>query len=161
MASDYFLKLTDIEGESQDKKHTNEIDILSFDWTVAQPDAGGTLSGSGAGRVRVGSFNFTARQSKASPKLFLACADGSHIGSAVLTIRKAGKEQQEFSTYTLSDCIVTSFHVDSPPDDSGIPIDKFSIGFSKVEHEYKEQKADGTLGGSVKTGWDVKGNAST
>ncbi|MCX7712083.1 MAG: type VI secretion system tube protein Hcp [Chthoniobacterales bacterium] len=158
MASDYFLKIQDIEGESQDSAHKNEIDIISFNFEAAQPTAGGTLSGVGAGRVQVGTFNFVSRQSKASPKLMLACCDGTHIPTVTLTIRKAGKEQQEFSVYKLSDCIITSYKVESPNDDSGIPLDTFKIGFSKIEHTYKEQKTDGTLGGSVQAGWDVKAN---
>jgi type VI secretion system secreted protein Hcp len=31
-----------------------------------------------------------------------------------------------------------------------------SLNFSKIEFEYKDQKADGTLGGTTRTGYDVK-----
>ena len=31
-ATDYFLKLDGIDGESMDDKHKNEIDIESFSW---------------------------------------------------------------------------------------------------------------------------------
>jgi type VI protein secretion system component Hcp len=37
-------------------------------------------------------------------------------------------------------------------------MDQISLNFSKIEMGYKEQKADGTLGGEVKAGWDVKAN---
>jgi len=161
MASDYFLKLTDIEGESQDDKHKNEIDIVHFHWGAHQPGAQATGSGSGSGKVQVHDFHFTAKHSKASPKLMLACNDGSHVASAVFTIRKAGKEQQEFSVYTMTDNIVTSYKTEAATDGGGIPDDTFTISFSKIEHQYKEQKADGTLGGSVKTGWDVKANKAS
>ena len=39
-----------------------------------------------------------------------------------------------------------------------VPTDQFSLNFAKIEIEYKEQKADGTLGASVKAGFDVKSN---
>ena len=39
-----------------------------------------------------------------------------------------------------------------------IPMDQISLNFAKVEHEYKEQKADGTLGGAIKAGYDLKLN---
>jgi type VI secretion system secreted protein Hcp len=32
MASDIFAKIGDIEGESQDNKHKDEIEVLSFSW---------------------------------------------------------------------------------------------------------------------------------
>ncbi len=159
MATDYFLKLTDIEGESQDDKHKNEIDIESFSWQVKQTGASQVGAGSGSGRAQILDFAFKALHSKASPKLMQACADGSHIGTATLTIRKAGKEQQEYSIFTLSEAIVSEYTLMSPESsDASIPYDVFKLNFSKVEHQYKEQKADGTLGGSVKAGWDVKAN---
>src|SRR6266446_3703664 len=33
---------------------------------------------------------------------------------------------------------------------------KLLLNFAKIEVEYKEQKADGTLGGSIKAGYDLK-----
>lgn len=159
MATDYFLKLMDIEGESQDSKHTNEIDVDAFKWHICQPGASSLTGGSGAGKAQIGDFEFQARHCKASPKLMQSCADGSHVATATFTIRKAGKEQQEYSVYTMSDCIISHYETVSPEDpNQSIPNDWFKINFSKIEHQYKEQKADGTLGGTVKGGWDVKQN---
>ena len=39
-----------------------------------------------------------------------------------------------------------------------LPMEQIAMNYSKIEIEYKEQKADGTLGGTVKAGWDVKAN---
>jgi type VI secretion system secreted protein Hcp len=39
-----------------------------------------------------------------------------------------------------------------------LPSESVSLNFAKIEFDYKEQKPDGTLGGSVKAGWDVKAN---
>lgn len=41
-----------------------------------------------------------------------------------------------------------------------LPQDQVSLNFAKIEVEYKEQKPDGTLGGAVKAGWDLKQNKS-
>jgi len=37
-------------------------------------------------------------------------------------------------------------------------VESISLNFAKIEFEYKEQKADGTLGGAVKAGYDLKAN---
>src|ERR671910_3398902 len=104
MAIDYFLKIDGVSGESLDAKHKGEIEVESWSWGEANPaPPGGSGSGSGAGKVQMQDFNFTARVSKASPNLMLACASGQHFKSAVLTARKAGKSQQEFLTFSLSD----------------------------------------------------------
>ena len=69
--------------------------------------AGG--GGGGAGKVSMQDFHFTMPVNKASPALFLACAQGDHIKNAILTCRKAGKKQQEFMKVTMSDVLVSLF----------------------------------------------------
>ncbi|KVC46883.1 hypothetical protein WI72_31835 [Burkholderia ubonensis] len=36
MAQDIFLRLTGIAGESMDASHSNEIEVLTWDWSVSQ-----------------------------------------------------------------------------------------------------------------------------
>ena len=90
---DYFLKLDGIQGESNDSKHKNEIEIESFSWGANQTGTASHGGGMGAGRVQMQDFNFVMRVNKSSPKLMLSCANGEHIKNAILTCRKAGKEQ--------------------------------------------------------------------
>jgi type VI secretion system secreted protein Hcp len=154
-ASDYFLKLDGIEGESQDSKHKGEIEIQSFSFGANNAGSFAAGSGGGAGKVHMQDFHFTVPTNKASPKLFLACANGQHIKKAVLTCRKAGKEQQEFLKYSFEDVLVSSYQTGGSGHEV-LPVDQISLNFAKIECEYKEQKADGTLGGSVKAGYDLK-----
>ena len=154
-AVDYFLKLNGIEGESTDSKHKAEIDIQSWSWGATQSGAHGFGGGGGAGKVQMQDFHFTMRVNKASPKLMLACANGEHIKDAVLTCRKAGKEQQEYLKIKFTDLLVSSYQTGGSQGDV-IPMDQISVNFSKIELEYKEQKADGTLGGATKAGFDLK-----
>src|SRR5919109_5362234 len=104
---DYFLKIEGIVGESTDDKHKNEIEVESWSWGATQTGSAAHGGGGGAGKVAMQDFHFVARTSKASPGLLLACATGEHIKKAVLTCRKAGKEQQEFLTFTFSDLLVS------------------------------------------------------
>lgn len=156
-AVDNFLKIEGIDGESQDAKHKGEIDVESWSWDAT--NAGHvTGGGGGSGRVVMNDFHFVMKVNKATPKLMLACADGEHLKSATLICRKAGTQQQEYLKIKLTDVLVTSYHIGGTGYGDVIPIDQFSLGFAKIEYEYKEQKADGTLGGSVKAGWDLKQN---
>lgn len=161
-ATDYFLKIDGIEGESQDSKHKNEIELLSFNFGAQNGGTFAVGSGGGAGKVRMEDIHFVSHANKASPKLFLACCNGQHIKSAILTLRKAGKDQQEYLKITFSDLLVASFNSNGGDGvgsgENVIPKDTFSLNFAKIEFEYKEQKPDGTLGGSVKVNWDLKQN---
>lgn len=157
-AVDYFLKIEGIDGESADHKHKGEIELLSWSWGASQHGSHSSGGGGGAGKVVMQDFHFVMKCSKASPKLMLACATGEHIKKATIIARKAGTEQQEFLKYTLSDVLVSSYQTGGSGAGDVIPTDQISFNFAKVEIEYKEQKADGTLGGTVKAGYDIKQN---
>jgi type VI secretion system secreted protein Hcp len=158
-AIDYFLKIEGVEGESQDSKHKGEIEIDSWSWgeTQSAPSAGG---GGGAGKVAMQDFHFVTKVSKASPKLFLSCATGQHLSKALLTCRKAGKDQQDFLEVTLTDVVVSSFTTGGAEASGVVPTDQFSLNFSKIEYEYTQRNADGTLAPPLKVGWDVRANKS-
>jgi len=154
----FFLKLDGVDGESSDHKHKGEIDLESWSWGEQQAGVSGSGGGGGAGKVSMSAFRFVAKVSKASPKLALVCAGGDHIKKAVLTCRKAGKDQQEYLKITLSDCLVTSYQTGGPQGGNVLPTDQVSLDYAKIEYEYKAQNADGTVGAPVKMGWDVKSN---
>jgi type VI secretion system secreted protein Hcp len=154
--ADYFLKIDGIEGESQDSKHKGEIEVESFSWGETQSGTAGYGSGMGAGKVSMQDFNFAMKVNKASPKLFLACATGDHIKSAILVCRKAGKEQQEYLKVTFTDVLVSNYQTGGSGGSDVVPMDQIALNFAKVEIEYKEQKPDGTLGGTIKAHYDLK-----
>ena len=157
-AVDYFLKITGIDGESQDAKHNGEIDIVSWSWGESQTGTMAFGGGGGAGKMQMQDFRFVMYVNKATPKLFLACASGEHLPKVVLTCRKAGKEQQEFLKYSFYDCLVSSYQTGGSELGDIVPTEQITLNYSKMEMEDKEQMTDGSLGGVVKTGWDVKKN---
>ena len=173
---DYFLKIEGIQGESQDAKHPNEIQLLNFSWSESQAGTFAHGSGGGAGKVQMADFTFEAFLNKASPKLMLACATGDHLKQAVLTCRKAGKEQIEFLKITLTDLLVSSFKFQAAAEDAtgwhgphdgkesaeieheraSLPVNRVGLNFATIEFEYKEQKADGALGAGSRVKYDLK-----
>lgn len=156
--TDFFLKIDGVDGESADSKHKGEIDLLSWSWGETQSGAHAGGGGGGAGKVSMQDFHFVMTVNKATPKLILACASGEHIKEATLTCRKAGGEQEEYLKYKFSDLLISSYQTGGSGGSGVIPTEQISFNYSKMEVEYKEQKADGTLGGAVKAGWDLKAN---
>jgi type VI secretion system secreted protein Hcp len=157
MAVDYFLKIDSVPGESTDDKHKGEIDVESWSWGETQSGTSSAGGGGGAGKVSMQDFHFVMRLNKASPKLMLACATGEHLKSATLVCRKAGGDQQEYMKIVMSDLLVSSYQTGGSTGDV-VPLDQISLNFSKIEYEYKPQKADGSLDSPVKTGYDLKLN---
>lgn len=134
MAFDAFLKIEGIEGDSTDRNHKGEIEILSWSWgeTNASANTGG---GGGAGKVSMQDFHFTMQVSKASPNLMLACATGKHFREATLTARKAGGQQQDFLKIKLSDVLVSSYQTEGNTNDKDVPlpVDQISLKFTKID----------------------------
>jgi type VI secretion system secreted protein Hcp len=157
MATDFFLKIEGIPGESKDGKHKDEIDLLSWSWGATQTGGFAYGGGGGAGKVSMQDFHFTMKVNKATPKLVLHCANGKHIPKAVLTVRKAGGEQQEYLKYSFYDLLVSSYQTGGS-DGTDIPTESISLNYSKFEIEYKEQDQKGALQGAVKAMWDMKTN---
>ncbi len=160
MALDYFLKISGIDGESEDSTHKNEIECHSWSFGETQSGTFAVGGGGGAGKVSMQDFHFTFRCCKASPKLFLACATGEHIGNAVMVARKAGKTQQEFLKVTFTDLLLSSFQTGGSGGSDEIPIDSCSFNFGKIKYEYNKQKSDGSMEGWVPVTYNLKQNKS-
>jgi type VI secretion system secreted protein Hcp len=158
VASDYLLKLDGIKGESTDAKHKDEIEIESFSWGASNPGSFAVGGGGGAGKVSFQDIHFTSRVGVHSPNLMVACATGQHIKSAILTVRKQGKEQQEFYSIALGENVVSSYQSGGSEGSNSLPVDQFALNFSKITFEYKSQKEDGSLGPAVKGAYDLKQN---
>lgn len=154
--ADYFLKIDGIVGESQDSKHKGEIQLESFSWGETQQAAAARGAGAGAGKVAMHDFHFAMKVNKASPHLMLACASGQHFKSAVLTARKAGKEQQEFLVYKFTDLLISSYQTAATVDE--LPVDQIAFTFGQITVEYRSQTPTGALDTPVQAGWDVRAN---
>jgi len=155
---DYFLKIDGIDAESADDKHKGEIELESFSWGQQQSGTSGRGGGAGAGKVMANDFNFVKKVDKASPNLLIGCATGQHYKTAVLTARKAGGGQQDYFKVTMEDVLVSSYQVGGSAHGDVVPMDQVSLNFAKLEMSYKEQKADGSLGGEVKQKYDYSAN---
>jgi type VI secretion system secreted protein Hcp len=155
---DYFLKLDGVDAESTDDKHKGAIELESFSWGETQSGTAGRGGGAGAGKVQPQDFHFVKKVDKATPVLFIGCATGHHYKSAVLTGRKAGGGQQEYLKITLEDVLISSYQTSGSAHSDVVPTEQVSLNFAKLEFSYKEQKADGSLGGEVKQKYDFSAN---
>jgi type VI secretion system secreted protein Hcp len=157
MASDIFAKIGDIKGESFDDKHKGEIEVLSWSWGITQSGTMAHGGGGGEGKANFNDFNFTHHIDKASPVLMKACATGEHIKDATITVRKAGKGQQEFLIIKMADVLITGV-APSGAGDGAATAEHVALQFAKVDLEYKPQKQDGSLDAGVHFKYDIKGN---
>lgn len=155
---DYFLKIDGISGESYDAAHPREIQLLS--WSFGEHNSGTFAAGGGggAGKVEMGDFHFTKYVDTATPPLMQCCCTGKHIQNAVLTCRKAGKTPQEYLKVTFRDLLISSMQQQNSSGDAQ-SVESISFNFAGIRIEYREQKADGTLGGATLAEFNLKAMA--
>jgi type VI secretion system secreted protein Hcp len=159
MAVDMFMKIGNIKGESQDSKHKGEIDVLAWSWGASNSGSAHMGAGQGAGKVNVQDLNFTKYVDKATPDLLLNCCNGKHIDKATLVVRKAAGDQSlEYMTINMQDLIVTSVSTGGSGGEDRLT-ENVTLNFAKVQVQYKEQTAKGTVGDQPTMGWDVAQNA--
>jgi type VI secretion system secreted protein Hcp len=70
-----------------------------------------------------------------------------------MTVRKAGEGQKDFLKISMKKVLVTG--VAPGANAAGDVSERVTMDYDDIEFEYKEQKPDGSLGGSVKFGWDI------
>jgi type VI secretion system secreted protein Hcp len=157
MAVSIFARIGTIRGESQDAKHKDEIEVLSWSWGLANSGTIAHGGGGGAGKASFHDLSLTHHVDKASPLLMKACATGEHIKDATIIVRKAGKGQQEYLVITMTDVIVTSVST-SVSAEGDATIEGVTLAFGKVDLEYKPQKPDGSPGSGLHFTYDIKAN---
>lgn len=156
MALEAFLKIEGIPGESRKQGHADEIDILSFSFGASNPTTVGKGTGAGASQVSISSFNIMKSTDLSSAPLFLRCAKGEHIPTAIITLRKAGGTNPlEYLQYKFTKVYVDSIQWSGSSGGDDTPTESLSLAFEKVEIAYSSQNDDGTPKKTVGAGWDI------
>jgi type VI secretion system secreted protein Hcp len=112
--------------------------------------------------VSVQDLSFTKYTDKASPPIMAACTKGSHIATALLTVRKAGGDNPlEYYKITLEGVLVSSYSTGGSGGEERFT-ENVTLNFEKFHVEYQPQNAKGAKeGGVVEVKWNIPGNAET
>lgn len=151
MSADSSIKFDGVDGEMVKPK--GEVDVLSWNWGIAQPSSASGGGGSGKGKAVPAEFSFVHLYDKASPVLAKHCASGKHFATAKLTSRKAGEGQQDFLTVSFKEVLITG--VEPGGTNGGDITERVRFSYKDVEFAYKPQDDKGGLGGEVKFGLNV------
>ncbi len=155
-ATDMFLKIPGVDGESRDSSHKDEIDVLSWSWGMS--NSGSTHSGGGAGIASFKDVALTKWLDKSTPKLMTHVSNGAHLPSAVLTVRKAGSEPVEYYTLTMTDVIVTSLSTGGSGGEDRLT-ENVSLNFARVKATYIQILTTGPTEDPVEYDWNIAENS--
>jgi type VI secretion system secreted protein Hcp len=155
---DAFLALDGIQGESQDSVHANQIDVLSWSWSLTNSGSAHFAKGMGQGKVQVGDIHIVKRVDSATPILMQACTTGTHIANGTLTVRKAGGTSAlEYFVIKLQNILISSIRTSSDPS-SPVLMEDVSLNFGWFQVTYTPQEEQGSGGATVDFGYDIQQN---
>lgn len=141
-SDDIFLKIANITGESADDTHRNEIDLLSWSW--------GTSTGTGKTKkgavppACIQDLTLVGYVSAASPQLIMNAVAGTVASDAVLTVRRAGDQQQEFLTLKMTNVSIVSYQISETAGGTA-PGETYLLHFDTLHGEYRRQGPRGEL----------------
>jgi len=159
-ATDLFLKIDGIAGESVAAGHQKEIDVVSFSWGFLRKGAPHPGGGAGAAKASIEDFTIVKHVDAASPALVRALLEGRTIKSAVFVLQRAGgaKGGTEMIKITLENVQVTDIKVSG--DGAQVPSESVALKFGKLTYDYTPIDAKGGAGPTISVTWDLaKGKA--
>jgi type VI secretion system secreted protein Hcp len=160
MAVDMFLKLDGVNGESKDKTHPKDIDVLSWSWGMSNSGSAHAGGGAGTGKVNVQDVSLTKYIDSSSPKIMLSCCDGTHFATAVLTVRKAGGESPvEYVKIKMEEVLITSVTTGGTGGEDRLT-ENVGLNFAKVNVEYVPQTDKGAPGKMIPFAWNIAENSN-
>ena len=141
-ATDYYLHIDTIEGESTSIDHRNWIEVASWAWGL----------GSDGGKAVFDPFSWQQGLDKSVVPLFLGVATGKHFKDATLDVVKPGADPKSFFQMVFGDVLLTSLKLNGGATQSAAG----ALTYDRVTLRYRPQDDKGAFGAWVEGGFDLK-----
>ncbi len=157
MASQCFLKLEGVKGESHDHAHQDAIEVISWRWGATNTGTMHIARRGGAGTSEFEDLTVTKRTDKATPALWEHLATGRTISSGELIMRKGDGDPVEFLRISIEQVLVTGIGATGA---EGGPhaSEEVRLNFARWTLVYTPQEPDGTPGPEEEFGFDIARN---
>lgn len=146
MAGNMFLKFEgpEVEGESADTRHTDQIEVLSWSHSFNQPTSATRVS-AGSGTVEKAShadFNFSKYLDASTDDLLKLCWSGKQIDKCTFYAYRADGDNEPvlYLQIEMEKVIVANMSISGGVGD--IPIENIALNYAIVKYIYKRQKTD-------------------
>ena len=134
-----------VKGESVTPGHTDDIQLVGWQWGVSASSAIGSQQATG--RRSYTALTVVKRIDAATTPLMAALATNDEVKEALLTMRRAGGEQEDYFSIKLQGARITSVH--HAADAAGNTQETVTLQFVKVDIEYRQQRSSGQRAGST------------
>lgn len=160
MASDVYVSIEGIKGESTDSRHQGWIECEGVEWGMVQPRSSSvsTSGGHTAERVEIEDVTFIKHADFSTPILMQTCAMGKTIPRAKFEFMRADGNGEAIKYFEMElENVMISF-IQPAIRKGEILSEHIGLKFSKIKWKYSQQKIGGGVGGNTAGGWDLAGN---
>lgn len=151
-----FIKIGDIEGESDESPHKEWSNLLSFDQgqSVSSP----STESRRLADVTLGDVVVVKWVDKASPKIAEAVLTGEVFPEVEIELTASFGEAERlvYYAYELTNVRVTSYNISGPGQGDDVPLEEFSLNFEEIKVTYTEYDSDGNSKGDVEYIWNIE-----
>ncbi|WP_407158082.1 Hcp family type VI secretion system effector [Bradyrhizobium sp. STM 3557] len=160
-ATNIYLKLDGLDGESMDEDHKDWIEVQSFAWGVSNPASFSIGQGGQSTQAHVAEITISKHLDKASVALFKASTTGKHIGSGTLSCMKLdGDSRVEYMKVDFTDLMVSSVQWSGSGSDQAVH-EHVALAFAEFKQAYKLQQDAGSAGGNTDFGYNIQTSKAT
>lgn len=157
MASNIFIKIEGVEGESAQEGFEKQIEVASISWGVSNTTHNVMGGGHSSGKAEFADVQLSKVLDKASPVMMKLCATGTHKKDAVITFLKStgGPKPEPFLIVTLTAVYVKSLTL-SASGDSPVPYESVGLAYEQIKFEYSAQDKTGKLTKAASFDYNLK-----
>lgn len=157
MATDLFMELEGVKGESKDSAHADKIELTSWQFGASQQGSMHEGGGGGAGKAMFQDLTVQKFVDSSSPTLWQHLTTGKHFATGKLIQRKAGGEKLEYFIIDLKKILISSISTGGGDGEDRL-MESLSLNFEEFKLSYTPQKDDGTGDAAVEFGWNIAEN---
>lgn len=156
MASDMFMKVSGVDGESKQTKFENWIELSSFSMSSAASGSTSIGTGAGVGKVSIHGVNGTTVAGKHTPTIAKKYFNGEHFEEVkVVFIKQTGDDSgDKYYELIMKHVFFTS--IQNGKGEGSLGSESFSLTAESYEQEYWAQDEKGKLTSVGKTKYEEK-----
>ncbi len=156
-----FLELEGIDGEAQDSKYKNKIELQSFSWGATNNSSFLNGTGGNIGKGHIHDISFSKYMCKASAELMKRVVTGKAVSKGKLSLCKLSGEKDgdkiAYYEIELENIVCTSYQV-SCSGSGTLASESGTLHFVVTKPKYRGQTNPGSAEGPIGFGWDVQQN---
>lgn len=156
-ASNNFLKIDSINGESASKGHEKWIEIDDWNWGLRNTGPGVSGGVRSTGKAIFEDFSWSQQVDASVVPLFLGVADGKQFKDATLDVTRSNGQQTSASFFQMifKEVTLSSLHTSGSGADQQATA---SLAYEAVQLRYRPQDAKGGYGAWIEGQFSLKDN---